>query len=566
MASRLRIWAPRAHSVEVLAGDSRIAARNDGEGRWVGPSLHHGQRYAICLDGGAALPDPRTRYQPDGVLGMSCWIDVEPAAVDPFRAAPLGSSLIYELHVGTFTAEGTFEAAVARLDALAELGVTHVELMPVAAFPGAHGWGYDGVDLFAPHAPYGGPRGLRELVKQCHARGLAVLIDVVHNHFGPEGAPWGQYGPYTTPTHSTPWGDAMNLDDVGSREVRRFLIDSALTWLRDYGADGLRLDALHSLVDTTDRHFVAELVDEVRALERELGRPLVLIGEYDEHDPRAVTNRALGGWGLDAHWNDDFHHAVHALLTNEHDGYYADFASTGTLTKIFESGYALDGGYSAFRKANHGHPFGDLSRDRLVAYIQSHDQIGNRARGERLHHLAGLDRARVAAALLLVSPFVPMIFQGEEWAASSPFLFFADFMSEELRESVRKGRAAEHAGAGWDSPPPDPTDLATRDRSVLRWDERGEPEHAAMLAWYRALVEARRTHPGLRDARAGSTRVHRDGALLVVQRGEVSLVCNLGASPARAELRHVLLASTGLPSSSELPPVSCALIRSPRPG
>jgi maltooligosyltrehalose trehalohydrolase len=560
MATRLRIWAPRAHSVEVLVGDSRITARHDGEGTWVGPELHHGQRYAVSLDGGRALPDPRSRYQPDGVEGMSCWIDLERPA-HTFRQVPLHSALIYELHVGTFTADGTFEAIAARLDALVDLGVTHVELMPIAAFSGVHGWGYDGVDLYAPHAPYGGPRGLRDLISQCHARGLAVLIDVVHNHFGPEGAPWGTYAPYMTPKHKTPWGDAINLDDTGSREVRRFLIDSALGWLRDYGADGLRLDAVHALVDTSERHFITELVDEVRALERELGRPLVLVGEYDEHDPRAVTERERGGWGLDAHWNDDFHHVVHALLTGEHGGYYGDFTGSGALRKVLEAGYVLDGGYSPFRKANHGTPFGELPRDRLVGYIQSHDQIGNRALGERLHHLAGIERAQIAAALLMVSPFVPMIFQGEEWAASTPFLFFADLQSEELREAVRKGRAAEHAGAGWREPPPDPIEGSTRDRSVLRWDERDEPEHAGMLAWYRALVEARRTHAGLRDTRAGSTRVHRDGELVVVERGDVSLVCNLGASPAGADLRDVLLASRGLSSASELPPVSCALTR-----
>jgi maltooligosyltrehalose trehalohydrolase len=527
---------------------------------WVGPELHHGQRYAISLDGGPALPDPRTRHQPDGVEGMSCWIDLERMAHD-LRPVPLSSALIYELHVGTFTAEGTFESAVARLDALVDLGVTHVEIMPVAAFSGVHGWGYDGVDLYAPHAPYGGPRGLRELIQQCHARGLAVLIDVVHNHFGPEGAPWGQFAPYMTAKHKTPWGDAINLDDDGSRHVRRFLIDSALGWLRDYGADGLRLDAIHSLVDTSQRHFVAELVDEVRALERELGRPLVLIGEFDEHDPNAVMGRDRGGWGLDAHWNDDFHHVVHALLTGEHEGYYGDFAGPGALPKVFEAGYVLDGGYSPFRKKNHGKPYGDLPRDRLVAYVQSHDQIGNRALGERLHHLAGIERAQIAAALLMVSPFVPMIFQGEEWAASSPFLFFADLQSKELREAVRKGRAAEHASAGWREPPPDPIDVATRNRSVLRWDERDEPEHAGMLAWYRALIEARRTHAGLRATAAGSTRVRRDGDLVIVERGDVSLVCNLGATPARAELRDVLLASTGLASATELPPVSCALVR-----
>jgi maltooligosyltrehalose trehalohydrolase len=388
-----------------------------------------------------------------------------------------------------------------------------------------------------------------------------VLIDVVHNHFGPEGAPWGTYAPYMTPKHKTPWGDAINLDDDGCREVRRYLIDSARGWLQDYGADGLRLDALHALVDTSERHFVAELVDEVRALEREVGRPFLLIGEYDEHDPKAVTERARGGWGLDAHWDDDFHHVVHALLTREHDGYYADFAEPGALRKVLERGYVLDGGYSPFRKTNHGTPYGELPRDRLVAYVQSHDQVGNRALGERLHQLCGMERAQIAAALLLVSPFVPMLFQGEEWAASTPFLYFADLQSPELREAVRKGRAVEHAGAGWREPPPDPIDRATRDASTLRWAERGEADHAAMLAWYRALVEARRAHPTLRDPGPGTTQVRGDGELMTVERGDLALVCNLAATPARVQLDDVLLASTGLASSSELPPVTCALVR-----
>ncbi len=561
MVSRLRIWAPRAQAVGIIVGDSRILAEPDGTGAWQGPPLRDGARYAISLDGKTAIPDPRTRSQPDGVRGPSCWLDVEPLAVGPFQQVPLHEAVIYELHVGTFSSAGTFEGAIPHLDALVDLGVTHVELMPIAQYPGVHGWGYDGVDLFAPHAAYGGPRGIRTLVEQCHARGLAVLIDVVHNHFGPEGAPWNLFGPYTTPKHKTPWGDAINLDDDGSNEVRRFLIDSALAWLRDYGADGLRLDALHALVDTSERHFVAELIDDVRALGRSLGRSFVLIGEYDDHDPRSVTERERGGWGLDAHWNDDFHHAIHALLTGEHDGYYRDFAPEGTLEKVLAQGYALDGGYSPFRKTNHGRPYGDLPRDRLVAYVQSHDQVGNRALGERLHHLAGLDRARLAAALLMVSPFVPMLFQGEEWAASSPFQYFADLESEDLRKAVREGRAAEHAGAGWKEAPPDPTDVATRDRSVLRWAEREDDDHAAMLAWYRALIEARHSHRGLRDASPGSTGARREGELFVVERGDVELVCNLSDRARPAALGDVLLASTGLPSTSELPPLACALVR-----
>jgi maltooligosyltrehalose trehalohydrolase len=468
--------------------------------------------------------------------------------------------VIYELHVGTFSQEGTFAGAVAHLDHLVELGVTHIELMPVAQFSGTHGWGYDGVDEFAPHAPYGGPAGLRELIRQCHLRGLGVIIDVVHNHFGPEGAFWTKFGPYTTNKHKTPWGEAINLDDDGSAEVRRFFIDSALAWLRDYGADGLRLDALHSLRDNSERHFVAELVDEVRTLEHQLRRRIILIGEYDDHDPLAVTPRSAGGWGLDAHWNDDFHHAIHVLVTGERAGYYGDFAAPGTLAKILEQAYALDGGYSKFRDAHHGKPFGELPRDRLVAYIQSHDQIGNRALGERLHQLAGHEKTALAAAILFASPFVPMLFQGEEWAASTPFFYFAQLESEELRKAVREGRAAEHSGAGWSKPPPDPTDPSTRDASVLRWEERDNPEHAEMLAWYKALIAARKDNFALRDPRPSSTRVEQNGDILVIHRGDLSLVCNLASEPRRANVGNVIAASTGLANRRELPPVSCALV------
>ncbi|HSD89022.1 MAG TPA: malto-oligosyltrehalose trehalohydrolase [Kofleriaceae bacterium] len=556
----LRIWAPRAHQLDVLVGETRIHASQDRDGWWSGPELRAGDRYAIQVDSAPARPDPRSRWQPDGVNGPSCWIEQQPASRDGFHQVPLRDAVIYELHVGTFSREGSFTGAIPHLDHLVELGVTHVELMPVAQFSGTHGWGYDGVDLYAPHATYGGPQGLRELIGACHARGLAVLVDVVHNHFGPEGAFWAQLAPYTTSKHKTPWGDAINLDDTGSREVRRFLIDSAIAWLREYGADGLRLDALHSLVDASERHFVAELVDEVRNLEAELGRHLVLIGEYDNHDPRAVRERIRRGWGLDAHWNDDFHHVVHVLVTHERDGYYGDFTDKDTLAKVLEQAYALDGGYSAFRKTTHGTPFGDLPRDRLVAYIQSHDQVGNRAAGERLHHLAGIPRTAVAAALLFTSPFVPMLFQGEEWAASTPFCYFAQLESEALRKAVREGRRSEHAAAGWTTPPPDPTDPATRDASVLRWDERGEREHAEMLAWYRSLIATRRDQFSLRDPRPSSTRVERDGDLLVVHRGELALVCNLAEQPRRVRIDKVIAASTGLASTHELPPESCALV------
>ncbi len=554
----VRVWAPRASRVDLVIGDRRAPMAQEAGGWFRGPVLDMGVDYALSLDGGPPRPDPRSRWQPHGVCRPSRTVESLPPPGLGARPVPLRDALIYELHVGTFSPSGTFSGAIPHLPALVELGVTHVELMPIAQFPGTHGWGYDGVHLFAPHAAYGGPAGLRALVDECHGLGLAVLVDVVHNHFGPEGDFTSEFGPYKTDRYQTPWGDAINLDGDGSREVRRFLIDSALAWLRDYGVDGLRLDALHSLRDRSERHFVAELVDEIRSLERALGRTFAVIGEYDDHDPRAVEPRP-DGWGLDAHWNDDFHHAVHVLLTGETAGYYGDFAAPGTLGKVLEGGYALDGGFSPFRGGVHGAPFGGLPRDRLVAYTQSHDQVGNRAAGERLHQLAGLERARIAAALLFASPFVPMLFQGEEWAASTPFCYFCDLESPELRAAVREGRRAEHAAAGWQGPEPDPTDPATRDASVLRWEEREDGDHARMLAWYRQLAALRRAHASLRDPSPGGTRVRQQGAVLEVERGELVLVANLGDGPARLPAGEVLAASSPMASARELPPVSCAL-------
>ena len=542
----------------VRNGEATQAVAERG-GWWIGPALAPNDQYTIRLDGGEPRPDPRSRFQPDGVHGASRWVDPRGLTAAPLlRHIPLRDAVIYELHVGTFSEEGTFHGAVEHLDKLVELGVTHVELLPVAQFPGRHGWGYDGVDLYAAHAAYGGPAGLHELIGQCHARGLAVLIDVVHNHFGPEGAYVDELGPYHTKEHMTPWGPAINLDQEGSAEVRAFMIESALAWLRDYGADGLRLDALHALRDDGQLHFVAELTDAVRELESELHRPLILIGEWDEHDPKAVAARAANGWGLDAHWNDDFHHAVHALLTGETGGYYQDFAGQGALAKILTEGYALDGCHSPFRGKPHGRPYGDLPRDRLVGYVQSHDQIGNRAAGERLSHLAGVPRAKIAAALLMTSPFVPMLFQGEEWAASTPFCYFTDLGSDELRNAVREGRKKEHGFAAYSDRIPDPTDPATRDASVLRWSERESGEHAEMLAWYRALIALRRDNAALRDPSPGSIEVQSRNGVIEVRRGPFRLLINLGDAPVQLA-GNVVLASTEL--RDELAPQSCAILR-----
>lgn len=552
------MWAPRATRVALVRGEHSEMMVSDAGGWFSGPVLADGEEYMFSVDGRSPQPDPRSRWQPHGVHGPSVWLSPLAPPAPCTRAVPLRDAVIYELHVGTFSPAGTYTGVIARLDHLVELGVSHVELMPIAQFPGTHGWGYDGVSLFAPHAGYGTPHELRALVEACHVRGLAVIIDVVHNHFGPEGDYSAALAPYRTSEIQTPWGDAINLDAEDSTEVRRFLIDSAIAWLRDYGCDGLRLDAVHALVDRGERHYIAQLVDEVRGLEREIDRPLVIVGEYDAHDPVAVDAPPVG-WGLDAHWNDDFHHAIHAQFTGETRGYYQDFAAADTLARVLERGYALDGGVSAFRGGPHGLPFGERGRDRLVGYVQSHDQIGNRAAGERLHELSGLDRAKIAAALLFVGPFVPMLFQGEEWAASSRFCFFCDLTSPELRQAVRDGRAREHGIYGEIAI--DPFEPAARDACVLVWDERARAPHADMLAWYRALIELRRTHGALRDPSASSTRVATDGALLVVHRGErIVLACNLGDRAAALPPGTVLLASREIGSERTLASSACAIL------
>jgi len=539
VTARWQLWAPRAGRVELVIAvdgrDERRAAEPAGDGVWTCAPPPVGADYAISVDDGPLRPDPRSPWQPHGVHGRSRWRDDAPVD-DGFCARPLASALIYELHVGTFSAAGTFDGVAERLDHLVALGVSHVELMPVAAFPGRHGWGYDGVALFAPHEPYGGPAGLRRLVAACHRRGLAVILDVVHNHLGPDGNYLGELGPYFTDHYRTPWGAAINLDGAGSDHVRRFLCDSACHWLRDHGIDGLRLDAVHALHDRSARPFLEQLADEVAALEAGLGRPLVLIAESDLNDPRLVRGRDAGGFGLHAQWSDDFHHAIHAALTGERAGYYADFGALGDIAAALTGGYVYDGRASRYRGQRHGRPLGELGGERLLGYAQTHDQVGNRARGERLGHLVSPGLLRAAAALVFVAPFVPMLFQGEEWAAASPFLYFTDHESPELAEAVRRGRRREFAAHGWDPDRiPDPQDPDTFRRSRLDWSEREREPHRGVLAWYTALAALRRAEPALRDGRRDLVEVAVDELerWIRVGRGGVTLVANLAPAPRR---------------------------------
>jgi maltooligosyltrehalose trehalohydrolase len=549
----IRVWAPNAKKVELQtnAGRRPMAAAGGG---WheADVDLPHGTDYSFVLDGDGPLPDPRSPWQPGGVHALSRTVDHAAFrwTCARWQAPPLAGAIIYELHVGTFTPAGTFDAAIERLPHLVELGVTHVEVMPVAAFPGVHGWGYDGVAIFAPHAPYGGPDGLKRLVDACHHAGLGVLLDVVYNHVGPDGNYLERFGPYFTERFHTPWGKAVNLDGRGSDEVRRFFIDDMTQWLRDYRFDGLRLDAVHALIDHSATHLLEELRDEVAALGARLGRHLVLVAESDQNDPRLLRSPEAGGHGLCAQWNDDVHHALHSVLTGERTGYYEDFGELGQLARALESAFVYRGDHSRHRDRRHGRPPHDLPGWRFVCSLQNHDQIGNRARGDRIGHQLSPDRLRLGAAVLFASPFTPLLFQGEEWSASAPFPYFCDHQDPTLVEAVREGRRREFAAFGWKPDDiPDPQDVATFRAAKLDWAEKDRGAHAEALAWYRALIALRRERPDLRDGRPGRTRARFDEAArwLVVERPETTLVLNLGTAIARLPLRRgegrVLLSS-----------------------
>ena len=581
---RFDIWAPSAKNMAVSAdGKSHAMTKADPgsaehNGWWtlVLENAGNGTDYGFVVnDDPNPYPDPRSLWQPNGVHELSRiydhaqfqWKDVS------FHAPPLSSAIIYELHIGTFTPEGTFNSAISKLDHLRKLGVTHVELMPVASFDGVHGWGYDGVALSAVHEPYGGPDGLKRFVSAAHEKRLAVLLDVVYNHLGPSGNYTGKFGPYTIASHHTPWGGAVNLEDAGAYEVRRFFCDNALAWLRDFHIDGLRIDAVHAFVDRSAIHFLEQLAKEVETLQASLARPLVLIAESDLNDPRFVMPREAGGLGMDAQWSDDFHHALFTVLCPaEKQGYYADFGSLAQLAKALERTFVYDGIYSPYRQRIHGKPPLGLSQHRFLGYIQDHDQVGNRAVGDRLSHITSVERVKIAAAIVFTSPFVPMLFQGEEWAASSPFLYFADHTDPELARAVSRGRTHEFAAFGWDpSSVPDPERPETFEKSKLKWDEIKQANHAEMLEWYRALIHLRRSKPCLNDGSPGNTRVMFDEQekWLQIQRGNIEIICNLGDDhrfPSPPNARVLLASQTNSQhdlDSITLPKDTVAILESP---
>jgi maltooligosyltrehalose trehalohydrolase len=575
---KFEVWAPTPGTVSVTVNGKIYSLEAAGHGYWkrsvadAGP----GDDYGFILDGKEiAFPDPRSPWQPSGVNGPSRIVDHSAFrwSDSGWAAPPLSSAIFYELHVGTFTPEGTFDGVVAKLDYLLQLGVTHVEIMPVGEFPGSRGWGYDGVDLYAPHNAYGGPGGFKRLVNACHQKGLAVILDVVYNHLGPVGNYLGQFGPYFNDNFHTPWGAAVNLDGRGSAEVRRFFCDNAKMWLRDYHIDGLRLDAVHAFLDRSAVHFLEQLAIEVDALEAQLKRHLILIAESDLNQPVVVTPREANGYGIDAQWSDDFHHALHSVLTGESGGYYSDFGSLKALAKALESTFVYDGAYSEFRKRRHGRRVGNLSGARFLGYLQNHDQIGNRAQGQRSSHLMSMGRVKIGAALVMLAPYLPMLFQGEEFGASTPFQYFTDHDDPEIGEAVTNGRRNEFAAFGWNPEDiPNPQDEATFERSRLNWSEVDKEPHASLLAWNRDLISLRHSHTDLIDGRLDRVEVEIDEAKqqLRMSRGIFMIACNLAPTPASMKLsghKEVVLASEpdvsiGGTGQLHLPPDSVVVIRS----
>ena len=570
------VWAPRPTRVELEVDGTRHPMVRSDDGWWRATvDAAADARYGFVLDDDdKVLPDPRSPRQPDGVHAPSQLWDASAATWhdDAWQGRSIEGAAIYELHIGTFTTEGTLDAAVAKLDYLVELGIDFVELMPVNAFGGTHGWGYDGVLWYAVHEPYGGPDALVRFVDACHERGLGVLIDAVFNHLGPSGNYLPRYGPYLS-TGSNPWGESINIADADSDEVRTYIIGCALRWMRDFHADGLRLDAVHALVDTTAVHILEELSSETEALAAELGRPLSLIAESDRNDPRLITPRDRGGLGMTAQWDDDIHHAIHTAVSGERQGYYGDFGSLATLANTLKHGYFHAGTYSSFRHRRHGRPLDTASipATRLLAYTLTHDQVGNRAIGDRPSQNLTFGQLAVKAALALGSPYTAMLFMGEEWGSSSPFQFFSSHPEPELARATAEGRKAEFAEHGWDADEvPDPQDPETFARSKLNWSERDVGEHARLSEVYRELLALRRSEPDLADPWLDDLRVEydEDARWIVMHRGSLAIACNLGEAEVEIPVAGSVVLAWEQPTCSDttlLPGHSFAVLRAVNP-
>ncbi len=588
MRGRFDVWAPRPGQVRLTVGDEVVDMTKGADDWWspVDPVPYGEVDYGYLVDvSDKPLPDPRSRRQPRGVHERSRTFDPDTFAWSDqqWTGRELAGSVLYELHLGTFTSEGTLDAAAARLDHLVELGVDLVELLPVNAFNGTHNWGYDGVLWSAVHEPYGGPAAYQRFVDAAHAAGLGVVQDVVHNHLGPSGNYLEIFGPYLKTEGSSTWGSLVNLDGEGSEVVRRYILDNVQMWFTDFHVDGLRLDAVHALADSSGTHILEEMATEVEELSADLRRPLTLIAESDLNDARMVTPRELGGLGIDAQWSDDFHHAVHVALTGETSGYYADFEPLGALAKACERGFFHDGTFSSFRGRDHGAPIdtANVPTWRFVVYSQNHDQVGNRAAGDRpsdpAHGHLDEDQLVCAALLTLTAPFTPMLFQGEEWAASTPFQFFTSHAEEDLGKATAEGRITEFEAMGWDpAVVPDPQDPKTFERSKLDWSEPESGLHARVLAAYQRLIELRRSLPALTDPSfdATSCTADEESRLFTMRRGtnghECLVAVNFGDRPAEVDVDQdlqLVFRTPSLPRFSagrlELPAHAGALLASP---
>jgi maltooligosyltrehalose trehalohydrolase len=543
---QFRVWAPRCRRLEVCVlgtgPETPVALTRAADGIFEGtvPGLGPGARYRYRLDGGVERPDPVSRWQPEGVHGPSAVVD--PAAFAwgdaGWGGVALADLVLYELHVGTFTEGGTFDAAIPHLETLRALGVTAIELMPVAEFPGGRSWGYDGVHLFAPQSTYGGPAGLRRLVDAAHRAGLGVVLDVVYNHLGPEGNYLAEYAPYFS-DHRTPWGEAFACDGDAAAPVRRHIVGNACHWVREYHLDGLRLDAVHAIRDAGATHLLAELGDAVRAEASALGREVHVIAESNRNDRRLVLPRSRGGHGLAAQWSDDLHHALRVTLTGARGGYYEDFqGGLDDLEVALRDAWVFQGRFSSYRGFVLGTPAADLPGETFVVFAQNHDQVGNQARADRLTTQVPLPAVKVAAATVLCAPFVPLLFMGEEYGETAPFWFFSSFGDPALGDAVRAGRRREFAKFSWDGEIPDPQAPATFVASRLDRSRRHDPPQAWIAAWYRALLALRRRHPALRRPDRARAEVARAGRTLTLHRGageaEAAWVV-LGYDPAPAE-------------------------------
>lgn len=504
---RFRVWAPKAQTIALRivsgkrTGTFPLYEEDKGFHSVDIEDVVDSDSYFYLLDGRPARPDPASRYQPEGVHGVSQVVDPRlfPWNDQGWAGISLEEYVIYELHVGTFTREGTFAAVIPFLDYLKELGITAVELMPVAQFPGNRNWGYDGVSPFAPQNSYGGPDGLKQLIDSSHAKGMAVILDVVYNHLGPEGNYLGEFGFYFTDKYRTPWGNAVNFDGPYSDQVRDFFIGNALYWINEFHLDALRLDAVHGIFDFSARHFLRELAEEVHRHREALGREIYVIAESDLNDARTVSPPENGGYGLDAQWNDDFHHALHALLTGENRGYYQDFGRLGHLGKAFSEGFVYTGEYSPYRKRRHGSPLKECFPARFIVFAQNHDQVGNRLRGDRLSATLPLGKLTLAAGTVLLSPYLPLLFMGEEYGERAPFQYFTSHTDPALIDAVRQGRREEFNSFAWDEDAPDPQDEATFLGAKIDHGLRREGDHAVILRFYRRLLELRRTVPPFRN-------------------------------------------------------------------